>query len=67
MLPWVSSNALGLAGGSRGVDQRGQVLGFHGAHQRIEDRIALAAALIGPGHQLAEGNRPFRRPRPRNP
>jgi hypothetical protein len=41
---------------SRGVNQRGQVLGLHGAHQRVEDRIALAAAVIGPGQHLAEGN-----------
>ena len=49
-------HALGLAGGSRGVDERGQVAGLDRARQRVEDRIALAAPLVGSGQQLAEGD-----------
>ena len=37
------SNAFGLAGGARGVDERGQIAGLNGANERIEDRIALSA------------------------
>ena len=49
-------HAFGLAGGAGGVDERGQVAGFDGADKRIEDRIALGAAGIGAGQQLAEGD-----------
>ncbi len=48
---------LGFAGGAGRVDKGGQVFGFNRLRQRVEDRIALAAALVGPGEQLAEGDR----------
>ena len=54
-------DSLGLAGGPRGVDQGGQVLGFHGAHQCVEHRVALTAAVIGSSHQRTKRNGPLRR------
>ena len=51
--------AFGLARGSGGVNQRGQVIGLNRANQRVKDRVALSAAGIGPGQQLAEGHRAF--------
>ena len=49
-MPWVSDDALGLAGGAGGVDEGGQIPGLDGADQRVEDRVALGAAVIGAGH-----------------
>ena len=42
---------LGFAGGAGRVDQGRQVFGFNRAGQRVECRIALAAALVGAGEQ----------------
>ena len=54
-------DALGLAGGSGGVNQRGQVLGLDGTHQRVKDGVPLAAQRVGPGNRVLESDGPFRR------
>ena len=49
-------DALGLAGGAGGVNERGQIAGLDGADEGIEDGIALGAAGIGIVNQLAHGD-----------
>ena len=49
-------DALGLAGGSGGVDERGQVARLDGVDQGVEDGIALGAASVGAGDKLAQGD-----------
>ncbi len=50
------SDALGLAGGAGGVDERGQVMGLDGTDEGIEDGIAPGAVGIGIVKQLAHGD-----------
>ena len=53
-------DALGLAGGAGGVNQRGEIVGLDGAHQGIEDGIAIGAGIVGPAKNLGEGDGAFR-------
>ena len=47
-------DALGLAGGTGGVDKRGEIVGLDGADQRIEDGIAVRAGIVGASKELGE-------------
>ena len=45
---------LGLACGSRSVDQSGKIFGFDRAHERIKHGIAVGAMFVGTGENFCE-------------
>jgi hypothetical protein len=49
-------NAFRLACGSGGVDEGGQIAGLNGTNKRVEHRVALCAACVCIGEQLAHGD-----------
>ena len=49
-------DAFGFAGGSRSVDERGQIAGRNGAKERIEDGVTLDAEGVGIAKQIAHGD-----------
>ena len=50
------SDTLGLARGSGGVDEGGEIAGFNRANEAVEDGVALCAEGVGIGEQLAHGD-----------